>query len=101
MIRSGDLAIDKERYTVTVDGDPVHLTYMEFNALWFIANQEGRVATYDQLARALWGEPSPRSRRRLAVLISRMRAKLGGAGSTHIATVTRVGYRFIEPAEAA
>jgi DNA-binding winged helix-turn-helix (wHTH) protein len=30
-----------------------------------------------------------------------MRAKLGGAGSTHIATVTRVGYRFIEPAEAA
>lgn len=36
MISSGQLAIDPERYLVTVGGQSVHLTYLEFNALWAI-----------------------------------------------------------------
>jgi len=93
MIRAGDLVIDRERYLVTVQGDPVPLTYMEFNALWAIVAQSGRVVTYDALAEALWGTSVPHARRRLAVIISRIRAKLGAAADV-IDTVTRVGYRL-------
>lgn len=93
MIRAGDLIIDRERYLVTVHGEPVRLTFMEFNALWAIVVQSGRVVTYDALAEALWGKPVPHARRRLAVIVSRIRSKLGEAADV-IDTVTRVGYRL-------
>jgi len=93
MIRAGALAIDRERYLVTVHGEPVTLTFMEFNALWTIVAQSGRVVTYDALAEALWGTSVPHARRRLAVIISRIRSKLGDAADV-IDTVTRVGYRL-------
>ena len=93
MIRAGDLVIDRERYLVTVQGEPVRLTFKEFNALWAIVAQAGRVVTYDALAEALWGKPVPHARRRLAVIVSRIRSKLGDAADV-IDTVTRVGYRL-------
>jgi DNA-binding response OmpR family regulator len=93
MIRAGDLVIDRDRYVVTVAGRLVQLTYLEFNALWIIAEHAGRVVTYELLAQALWGEHAPHARRRLAVLVSRVRAKLGDYARA-IDTVTRVGYRL-------
>ena len=93
MIRAGDLIIDRERYLVTVDGQPVRLTFMEVNALWLIVVQAGKVVTYESLAEALWGPTVPHARRRLAVIISRIRSKLGQAADV-IDTVTRVGYRL-------
>lgn len=93
MIRTGHLMIDRDRYLVTVDGRPVRLTYMEFNALFAIAEQSGRVVTYDRLAETLWSTSGPEARRRLAVIVSRVRSKLGEAANA-IDTVTRVGYRL-------
>ena len=93
MIRAGHLTIDRDRYLVTVDGLPVRLTYMEFNTLLVIAEHAGRVVTYERLAEALWGTPGPEARRRLAVIVSRVRSKLGDA-SDAIDTVARVGYRM-------
>jgi DNA-binding response OmpR family regulator len=66
---------------------------MEFQALYLIARAEGRVAAYDTLAEALWGAAGDHYRRRLAVLISRVRAKLG-AGAPQLQTVRQVGYRL-------
>lgn len=93
MIQAGPLVIDRERFLVTVNGTQVRLTYLEFNTLWAIAEQEGRVVPYDRLAEALWDGPTPDARRRLAVIISRVRAKLGEEAHA-IDTVTRVGYRL-------
>lgn len=93
MLTAGGLTIDRERYLVTVEGDPVKLTFLEFNALWLIVSQAGRVVTYDALAECLWGEAVPHARRRLAVIVSRIRSKLGSAAHI-IDTVTRVGYRL-------
>ena len=101
MISSGQLAIDPERYLVTVAGEPVRLTYLEFNALWTIARLEGRIATYDRLTTELWNEHSSQTRRRLTVLISRLRSKLGEDAGARVDTVMRVGYRLTEPPEAA
>ncbi len=94
VIEAGALRIDRERYRVTLSGSEVRLTYLEFNALWHIAALDGRIATYDRLAEALWGQATVRSRRRLAVVLSRLRSKLGDRAATYIDTVPRVGYRF-------
>jgi len=93
MIHAGDLVIDRERFLVTAHGHPVRLTFLEFNALWAIAEQDGRVISYEQLAESLWGDTAPDARRRLAVIVSRIRAKLGDQADV-IDTVTRVGYRL-------
>jgi len=92
-IHIGRLTIDRERFLATVDGTPVDLTYREFSVLVLIVEQGGRVATYDSLAIALWDDASAATRRRLAVLISRVRSKLGAA-ACYVDTVQRVGYRL-------
>ncbi len=69
---------------------------MEFNILVVITEQAGKVVAYDDLTRRFWGTPSASHRRRLSVLVSRLRAKLG-AGARYIDTVHRVGYRLTPP----
>ena len=78
---------------MTAHGRHVRLTFLEFNALWVIAEQDGRVVPYERLAEALWGDTAPDARRRLAVIVSRIRAKLGDQADV-IDTVARVGYRL-------
>ena len=92
-IAVGDLVVDRERFRVTVADDPAPLTYMEFEALYVIAEAGGRVVVYDQLAEALWGAADDDHRARLAVLVSRIRSKLGPAAQ-YLQTVRQVGYRL-------
>jgi len=102
VIMYGDLQVDRERYLVTFAGQIVRLTYMEYRLLVRIAEAQGRVVAYEDLALSCWGSVSAVDRRRLAVLISRIRAKMG-EGSTYLSTVQRVGYRLVplEPRSAA
>lgn len=90
------MEVDRERYLVRVAGRRVDLTFMQFQVLVAIAEQAGRVASYDTLTQRFWGASSERHRRRLAVLISRLRSKLGD-GARYIDTVHRVGYRLTPP----
>jgi DNA-binding response OmpR family regulator len=96
-VRVGRLSIDAEQYEVFVDDEPVPLTYMEYQLLFEMCRARGGVVSYDRLAGALWRERPANARRRLAVLISRLRSRLGPAGE-HISTIQRVGYRLAEPA---
>lgn len=88
-----DLVIDRDRFVVTVAGQRVELTYMEFEALYLIAIAHGRVAPYATLAAALWGDVEHEHRSRLAVIVSRIRAKLG-PGAGYLQTARQVGYRL-------
>ena len=96
-IAVGDLVIDRERYLVTVGERTADLTYMEFEALYHIAAADGRVASYETLAGALWEDANGDHRRRLAVLVSRIRAKLG-VRAGYLQTVRQVGYRLLASA---
>jgi DNA-binding response OmpR family regulator len=93
-IRVRELTIDRERFSVTVGGLPVRLTYREFIALASIAGADGRVVTYEALADALWdGPPSGNEKRRINVIVCRMRSRLGEA-ARYIDTVRPLGYRL-------
>jgi DNA-binding response OmpR family regulator len=96
IIRCGDMEIDRERYLVTVANRRLQLTFMEFNILVAISEQAGKVVAHDDLTQQFWGASSTSHRPRLAVLVSRLRAKLGD-GARYIDTVHRVGYRLTPP----
>lgn len=89
------IAIDAERYKVTVDGQEVALTSTEFKVLQLMAGQPGRVFTRYQIVDAVHGEDYPVTDRSVDVQIVGLRKKLGDSGK-FIETVRGIGYRFKE-----
>jgi two-component system alkaline phosphatase synthesis response regulator PhoP len=88
--------IDAGARTVTVDGDPVDLTAIEFNLLQALAENRGRVLTREQLLEKVWGGTYYGEMRVVDVHLGHLRQKLGR--DDLIATVRGVGYRFEDEA---
>ncbi len=97
-IVAGDLEIDLERRAVTVRGESVTLTYVEFEVLTALAGSPGRVFTREVLLGRLWGDSKYRDPRTIDVHIRHLREKVEVDPShpEHLFTVRGVGYRFRE-----
>lgn len=96
--RFGPLTIDETRHIVTVEGEPVALTPLEFNLLTTLAAHPGRVYTRNQLLEQVWGADYFGDDHVVDVHIGNLRKKLGdeAAAPRYIETVRGVGYCFIE-----
>jgi two-component system, OmpR family, alkaline phosphatase synthesis response regulator PhoP len=90
-----ELVIHPGRRHVTVDGEPMDLTFTEFQVLHHLARRPGWVFTRSQIVDAVRGEDYPVTDRSVDVQIVGLRKKLGRFGR-YIETVRGVGYRFIE-----
>jgi DNA-binding response OmpR family regulator len=95
-IDAGELQIDFEKRSVTVRGEPVRLTYVEFEILAALARAPGRVFSRTMLLERVWGDASYRDPRTIDVHIRHLREKLEDEPKTPelILTVRGVGYRF-------
>jgi two-component system alkaline phosphatase synthesis response regulator PhoP len=93
----GGLVIDFERYEVHVHGEPIDLTYKEFELLKFLATNPGKVFTREVLLDKVWGYDFYGGTRTVDVHIRRLRAKLEAGPATYIETVRHVGYKFLAP----
>jgi two-component system phosphate regulon response regulator PhoB len=89
------LTIDPGRHRVLADGQPVTLTYTEFNILHLLARRVGWVFTRYQIMDAARGEDATVTERAVDVHVSSLRRKLGAAGAC-VETVRGVGYRLRE-----
>jgi DNA-binding response OmpR family regulator len=96
VIESADLRIDPAKRTVELDGEPVQLTYVEFELLRALAAEPGRVFTREMLLRTLWGDSAYREPRTIDVHIRHLREKLEREAREpeYLFTVRGVGYRF-------
>lgn len=93
----GPLEIDEEARSVTLDGEPVHLTRKEFDLLAALASEPGRVFRRDELLRDVWGSaPEYQDPSTITEHVRRLRHKLGDRPDRPrwIAAVRGVGYRF-------
>jgi two-component system phosphate regulon response regulator PhoB len=99
MIKIEDLEIHTGRRSVTVNAQPVELTYTEFQVLAFLSRRPGWVFTRTQIVDAVRGDDYPVTDRSVDVQIVGLRKKLGAYGK-HIETVRGVGYRFREKGSA-
>ncbi len=98
-IRSGDLCIDLARRIVTLHGEPVKLTRLEFDILALLARNAGRVVTSSMLLEHVWGPEYVRDTQTLRVHISHLRKKIEREGDVprFILTEPGVGFRFADP----
>ncbi|GAA2410603.1 hypothetical protein GCM10010420_44200 [Streptomyces glaucosporus] len=95
------LHVDRDRYTASVDGRPLDLTYLEFGLLAHLTAHPHRVHTRAHLMEAVWGYAHVGDSRTIDVHVARLRRKLGPAHRDSIATVRRVGYKYVPAARAA
>jgi DNA-binding response OmpR family regulator len=94
VVRLDGLVVDLENYEVTVDGEPLDLTYKEYELLRFLITHRGRVFTREALLNHVWGYDYFGGSRTVDVHIRRVRAKLGVTYESLVETVRNVGYRF-------
>lgn len=90
----GGLKIDRDAYTVTVDGTPVELTLKEFELLCTLFDNNGRVLSRDQLLTQVWGFDYYGDERTVDSHIARLRTKLGVFGAARLKTVYGMGYKL-------
>ena len=95
LFTAGSLAVDVKRGAVTVDGEPVILTYKEFELLCYLLENRGVVLSRDQILTKIWDYNYSGETRTVDVHIRTLRQKLGDAGAL-IETVRGVGYRLAQ-----
>ena len=95
-IETLDLLIDPVKRAVTVRGEVVQITYVEFEILTTLARSPGRVFTRDMLLTRIWGDSAYRDPRTVDVHIRHLREKLerDAKDPEYLFTVRGVGYRF-------
>jgi len=95
---AGDLAIDRARRRVTVAGQEVRLTPIEYRLLTALARYPGRVLTHHHLLREVWGPGATEQHHYLRVYMAQLRHKLEPepARPRHLVTEPGVGYRLRE-----
>ena len=91
LLKLDDLVIDHERHVVTVNNEPVDLTYKEYELLRLLMGSQGIVMTRDVIMRSVWDTDFEGETRTVDMHIKTLRHKLGDYGS-RIKTVRNVGY---------
>lgn len=91
-ITVGELSIDVAAHRVSIAGDAVSLTALEFRLLLDLASRRGRVQSRDSLLERVWGYAPGIETRTVDTHVKRLREKLGAA-SDYLETVRGVGYR--------
>lgn len=91
LLKLDDLVIDHERHVVTLNNEPVDLTYKEYELLRLLMGSQGIVMTREVIMRSVWDTDFEGETRTVDMHIKTLRHKLGDYGS-RIKTVRNVGY---------
>ncbi len=94
-----DLVIDYAERRVTLAGQPITLTAMQFRLLVELSVNAGRVLTYEHILRRVWGSDGGGDVRPIRTAISAIRQKLGDDAENpqYVFTELRVGYKMPRP----
>ncbi len=95
-LRSGELALDLARRSVTLSGQDIQLTAKEFDLLAVLAASPGIVFSREKLMEKVWGYDYYGDTRTVDVHVRHIREKLADSSDSprFIETVRGVGYRF-------
>lgn len=94
ILRFKDLELNPLNYQAALAGEPIDLTFMEYELLRFLVENPVRVWSREQLLSKVWGYEYYGGARTVDVHVRRLRSKLGEERSSWITTVRSVGYRF-------
>jgi len=93
VILKNNVMIDKTAYTVKIDERMIEFAPKEYDLLVYLAENDGRVLTREQILNMIWGYDYYGDDRVVDTHIKKIRKKLGGESGL-IQTVIRTGYKF-------
>lgn len=96
--RALDLEIQFEKRIIRLRGEQIHLTQIEYQLLTLLAENAGRVLTYNFLMNAIWGPYIDDNNQILRVNMANIRRKieLNPAQPQYVFTEIGIGYRMLE-----
>ena len=99
LLELGELRIDLEKRLVTMAGEPVALTPIEYDLLRLFAVNEGKLLTHPAILREIWGPAYGEESNYLHVYVSHLRRKIepDPARPRYLLTQAGVGYRLVAP----
>lgn len=92
---AGNLELDADAITATVDGEEVPITTREFNILYKLLSYPKKTFSRSQLMDEFWGVDSETSLRAVDVYITKLRDKFSGCDGFEIKTVRGLGYKAV------
>jgi two-component system KDP operon response regulator KdpE len=94
----GDLEIVQEKHKVTLEGNDIHFTPMEYKVLTLLIRNSGKVLTHKYLLKEVWGNYLESDVQSLRVFMANIRRKLekNPAKPRYIFTEVGIGYRFAD-----
>lgn len=98
VFRVKDLSIDFDKRLITVQDKEIHLTQIEFKLVSLLAQNAGKVLTYDFMITSIWGPYADKNNQILRVNMANIRRKIeeNPGDPKYIFTEVGVGYRMVD-----
>ena len=96
ILNAGGIRIDKTAHEVTVDGEPVELSFKEFELLTYFVEHPGIALSREKILNNVWNYDYVGDSRTIDTHVKKLRNKLGEKGN-YIHTIWRYGYKFEIP----
>ena len=93
VFKVGDFILDEKKHQVSVKGEEIKFTTMEFKLLLYLARRFGKLQLKAEILKEVWGYDNVASSRTVETHIQRIRKKIGYMGD-HLETIRGFGYRL-------
>jgi len=93
VFKVGDFILDEKKHQVSVKGEEIKFTTMEFKLLLYLARRFGKLQLKAEILKEVWGYDNFASSRTVDTHIQRIRKKIGYMGD-HLETIRGFGYRL-------
>lgn len=96
-----NMTIEYEMRRITINGAEIHLTQTEYNIVELLSVHSGRVLTYSEIIKKIWGYSDSGSIKKLQVNMANIRKKFGERPGEYLYILNElgVGYRMNDAAE--
>lgn len=93
VLSAGGIVIDKAAHLATVDGNPMELSFKEFELLTYFLENEGIALSREKILNSVWNYDYFGDARTIDTHVKKLRSKMGEKGE-YIKTVWGMGYKF-------
>ena len=93
ILEAGGIVIDKSAHNVTIDGEPIDLSYKEFELLTYFLENKGIALSREKILNNVWNYDYFGDARTIDTHVKKLRSKMGEKGDL-IKTIWGMGYKF-------
>lgn len=93
ILEMGGIVVDQSAHSVTIDGNPIELSYKEFELLVFFMENKGIALSREKILNSVWNYDYYGDARTIDTHVKKLRSKMGEKGDM-IKTIWGLGYKL-------